>query len=199
MKNFLRNSVLKKWVKQSCTIGFVAMPLALSACATDDDEKTRDFDLGDGTFKLTKIETGGRPFEMNAGSTFGIEVDWETESAFNFKYVGKGGFNAANGTTLSMSCSTDVTGKLQWKKINSDGIVEEAATEKTFFLRDCPVGPADVFRPEKQESIKIITKDIDDGFLVEIKNDGEQNVLYFENGTLRPFAANDTIKLHFFR
>ncbi len=96
-----------------------------------------------------------------------------------------------------MSCNPDVTGKLQWKKINSDGIVEEAISEKTFFLRDCPVGAADVFRPEVQESIKIITEGIDDGFLVEIKNDGEQNVLYFENTTLIPFPANATIKLYF--
>ncbi len=204
MKKLLKNSVLKKWVKQSCAVGFVAMPLALAACATDDDDDTRDFDLGDGTFRLTKIEGSSSTFELNEGSTFGVEVDWVKDSAFNFKYVGEGSINVGS-NTLKMSCDSDKTGKLQWKKINGDGIVEEIGRENAFLATDCPVGFADMFSLEDFASIKIITKDIEDGFHVELKNNAVANTIVFKgvNGqTLvdsEGFQPNASAKLYFLR
>ncbi len=58
----------------------LSIVFVLSACAEDDqsgdnkDEDTRDFNLEDGRFKLTKIEISGGTFELNKGSNFGIEV-----------------------------------------------------------------------------------------------------------------------------
>ncbi len=199
MKKLLKNSVLKKWIKQSWTVGFVAMPLALAACSSDyDDEETRDFDLGDGTFKLTKVEADGVSVELTSGSDFGVEIDWETESAFNFKYVGRGSIDI-NGNVVGMSCNSDKTGKLQWKKINGDGIVEEIGRENAFLATDCPVGIADMFSLEDLASIKIITKDIEDGFHVELKNNAVQNTTYFENGVRGTFEPNASAKLYFSR
>ncbi len=196
MKNLLKKFGVEKWLKQSCMIGFIAIPLALASCAKEeDDEETRDFDLGDGTFKLTKIEGNSVTLELNEGSTFGVEVEWVLDSTFNVKYVGKGSVDF-NGDTYKMSCDSN-NPAFQWQGINDNGFVKKLT--KVFLREECPVGFADMFTHQKFASIKIITEGIDDGFLVEVKNGATPDILYFEDDVRLISRAGITTKLHFSR
>ena len=168
---------LEKIMKKLLILGFAA--LAVSCSKKDDDDNERSFDLGDGTFKLEKIEEitfkmkNQQPATLSTKFThgsepFGLIIKWnEDKEYFDVKYTGKGTLETGETVECKKKDFSFIWG------LNSDGGIKDKGIVRNvehIEYNDCKVAPFDYYwNAHTYSTFKIKSAGIPDGFIIEIE------------------------------
>ena len=194
---------LEKIMKKLLILGFAA--LAVSCSKDDDDDNERSFDLGDGTFKIEKLEeysskfsAGGVPitqsskkFTPDDSKPFGVIIKWnEKGKYFDVEYTGKGTLEVNSGKEPIECKKSDF--QFTWD-LNSDGEMKKITIKgEAIQYIECGVAPFDYYwKADTYSTFKITSAGISDGFIIEIERKNPK-----EYGTNVEFTKS---KAHFKR
>ena len=185
MKKSWIPKLAKSW-KQSSVLSLLFI-FAACSISKDDDDKKRSFDLGDGTYKIEKIEShtskvwvGIRLFTLTStkfthgSEPFGLIIKWnEDKKYFDVQYTG----SLTDDAQYEIKCQKEDF-QFSWD-LNSDGTLKHVERDAISYA-DCPVAPFDYYwNADTYSTFKVTSADVPDGFIIEIerKNPDYGNLL----------------------